>query len=567
MGISLITRCMRSLQLHPRQTVATQKASTVSSRRLPDLKYGDEIFSFTRGRFLCDEEYEVSQRNVEFNVNELAQCAADAVGAKTCTSITKYPDGLYNKSMLLTMDNGYQVVAKVPNPNAGIPHYTTASEVATMEFAKTILGTPVPKVLAWSSRAQESRVGAEYIIMEKASGVELEHFWPTMNIEDRLTVVKAIAGFQKAWTSISFEKYGSLYYSKDLERTVADEYLYTDADGNRIANTSFAIGPCTGREMTDNRRDSIDFDRGPWSSLADYHTAIGKRELACVKQLPSLPKSPITLCGPGTYVPTRDKKVKALRSYLSLIKFLLPKDEAISPAHIWHGDLHVANIFVDSNEPTKVVGLIDWQSTEIAPLYFQARQPHIIDYNGPPVIGLERPKRPENMESLTDSAKRAADEMYLRQSLCSLYNTLTYHQNPRLYAALEFQHTISYLLLLLARNMLVDGEATYLLQVAELEAIWDTLPGADGTPYPFSFTLKERQEMETDVDGAARGMEAMRSIKDALGELFPEQGIVRPEQYDEALDALAQMKDQVIAEFTQDEQERELWQQLWLFGT
>ncbi|KAJ5896137.1 uncharacterized protein N7473_005536 [Penicillium subrubescens] len=32
------------------------------------------------------------------------------------------------------MDDGQEVVAKVPNPNAGTPHFTTASEVATMEF-------------------------------------------------------------------------------------------------------------------------------------------------------------------------------------------------------------------------------------------------------------------------------------------------------------------------------------------------------------------------------------------------------------------------------------------------
>jgi hypothetical protein len=76
----------------------------------------------------------MSQRHVLFNVNQLASLAAEAVGAKSCVSIEKYPEGMYNKAMLLTMDNGTQVVAKVPNPNAGKPHFTTASEVATMDF-------------------------------------------------------------------------------------------------------------------------------------------------------------------------------------------------------------------------------------------------------------------------------------------------------------------------------------------------------------------------------------------------------------------------------------------------
>lgn len=32
------------------------------------------------------------------------------------------------------MDNGAQVVAKIPNPNAGPDFLTTASEAATLEF-------------------------------------------------------------------------------------------------------------------------------------------------------------------------------------------------------------------------------------------------------------------------------------------------------------------------------------------------------------------------------------------------------------------------------------------------
>jgi hypothetical protein len=106
------------------------------------------------------------QRHVRFNVNEPARCAAEAVGAESCVGISKYPDGMYNKSMLLTINNSSQVVAKVPNLNASLPHFTTASEVATMDFvsfssnlytltltpqARNILGNPVPKVLAWCS--------------------------------------------------------------------------------------------------------------------------------------------------------------------------------------------------------------------------------------------------------------------------------------------------------------------------------------------------------------------------------------------------------------------------------
>lgn len=39
------------------------------------------------------------------------------------------------------MDNGKEVFAKLPNPNAGPARYVTASEVATREFVSH-LGSP-----------------------------------------------------------------------------------------------------------------------------------------------------------------------------------------------------------------------------------------------------------------------------------------------------------------------------------------------------------------------------------------------------------------------------------------
>lgn len=73
-------------------------------------------------------------RRVQFDMNELAQVAAKSIGASLCVDIEKCPDGLYNKAYIFTMDNGHQVIGKVPNPNAGVSYYTTASEVATMDF-------------------------------------------------------------------------------------------------------------------------------------------------------------------------------------------------------------------------------------------------------------------------------------------------------------------------------------------------------------------------------------------------------------------------------------------------
>lgn len=94
----------------------------------------DDFFQYTRGRFVSNEEHELSIRLVKFDMNELAGLAADSVGSRECVYIEKFPDGMFNKTFLFTMANSAKVVGKVLNPNAGQPHFTTASKVATIDF-------------------------------------------------------------------------------------------------------------------------------------------------------------------------------------------------------------------------------------------------------------------------------------------------------------------------------------------------------------------------------------------------------------------------------------------------
>ncbi len=57
------------------------------------------------------------------------------------TRLLKCKEGMNSKAYLLTMDNGMEVLAKLPNPCAGPSFYTTASEVATRTFVSPKLAT------------------------------------------------------------------------------------------------------------------------------------------------------------------------------------------------------------------------------------------------------------------------------------------------------------------------------------------------------------------------------------------------------------------------------------------
>ncbi|CAG8189303.1 unnamed protein product [Penicillium olsonii] len=211
-------------------STSRQLCRSISNARpssIPDWNSNDEFFKFTRGRFVVDEAENLQKREIKFDMNRLASVAAESVGATRCISISKYPDGMFNKAFLMSMDDGQEVIAKVPNPHAGAAHFTTASEVATMDFAKS------------------HPVGAEFIIMEKAEGVPLSQVWGTMKLPQKLQVLPAMTRLQKQWVSVSFSHYGNLYYAKDGQSLTGNQYV---KDGKVVRDLEFAVVPATGRD-------------------------------------------------------------------------------------------------------------------------------------------------------------------------------------------------------------------------------------------------------------------------------------------------------------------------------
>lgn len=79
---------------------------------------------------------------------------------------------------------------------------------------RTVCKIPVPEVHVWSS--QNNSVSADYIVMEKVSGVPLGSVWSSMPLENRFYLTKVIAQYQEVWMNASFRHFGSLYFAEDL---------------------------------------------------------------------------------------------------------------------------------------------------------------------------------------------------------------------------------------------------------------------------------------------------------------------------------------------------------------
>lgn len=102
--------------------------------QFPDWNKNWSFFHYTSGRWVFSEAKQLAERHVQFDMNELARVAAASAGSRSCRSVTKYAEGQFNKVFLMTTDKGKELIAKVPHPNAGRPCFTTASEVATMDY-------------------------------------------------------------------------------------------------------------------------------------------------------------------------------------------------------------------------------------------------------------------------------------------------------------------------------------------------------------------------------------------------------------------------------------------------
>ncbi|OJI83858.1 hypothetical protein ASPTUDRAFT_190294 [Aspergillus tubingensis CBS 134.48] len=502
----------------------------------------DEFFKFTRGRFLVDEAKNLRMREIQFDMNSLARIAAESVGATHCISIQKYPDGMFNKAFLMSMDNGREVVAKVPNPNAGIPHLTTSSEVATMDFARNVLETPVPRVYTWNSHAQSHPVGAEFIIMEKANGVPLSHVWETLKLPQKLQVLLAMIHIQAS----------------------PPEDTHYIKNGKAVKGSQFAIGPTTGRDWCDANRSHLNINRGPWSNILQFLQAVGTRETKAIQSLHP-PKQLALFCGPKLYQPCPQTKLTALSHYHQILSSLIPKETALTAPHLWHNDLHNDNIFIDPQNPESITSIIDWQSTHISPLFTHTPDPAFLDWaDGLEPETLDLLPRP-NLSGLTPQERAAAVREYTTQNIFIGWRKLTRAKNPALYRAIEFRKTPAYGLIFLAHRMFEYGEAHFMSLLVDLKDHWGGLPGTGDVPFPFEFTDAEIERIKVACDGAVAGTELVDGVKEQWGDLWPDKGLIENERYEECRAALGEVRDRIVEVLGESEEEREEYRRWWPF--
>ncbi|KAI9681175.1 MAG: hypothetical protein M1817_002457 [Caeruleum heppii] len=299
----------------------------------------------------------------------------------------------------------------------------------------------------------------------------------------------------------------------------------------------------------------------------DYVTAIARREITCIQELNRRPRPEGLFGGPGSYEPSTASKLSVLHDYLKVAKQILPRDASISSPHLWHGDLNHDNIFVDPEKPSEIVGLIDWQSVHIEPLFLEVNQPAFLDFDGPRSSGSGLPCLPENFNDLTEVEKNHAKSLLSKQSLFKLYEIESARKNKEVFRALRYQDTLGCQIISLIGHMLNDGEPIVKGQLMQLEREWSKVVGQDGPQCPLRFSVEEEAAQEQDEEKWGKGIVLVDQVLTSLGGAQRGwDGWVAHEDYDLMKEKLQTVRNQFLDYMSNDARDRARWSAVWPFG-
>ncbi|KAH7889320.1 kinase-like domain-containing protein [Phlebopus sp. FC_14] len=467
-----------------------EHAGLSATRRTEHSEY-EHFFRCTSGRWIYNEQEQMRIRYVSFNVDALKQLATTAARANQCVEMVKIAEGSFNKIFRLTFDNGEKLIAKIPCPLSAPPRLCTASEVATMDYARNVLGVPVPHVLRWNADADASEVGTEYILMEHVQGVELYQRKQNFGKEGR-AFVDNIVDIECKFTRRRFSQIGSLYYKEDVSPALQERPLYAEGEQDGDGSDRFRIGPYVEWDIWRGKRSDIRADRGPWPDALSYIKALIDIEKKWITNF-AIPRQPHDTfrCSGNDNLP--DTHIRLLDDFLAVLPSILPGEDLCTPV-LWHNDLHAANIFVAPEGQPDISGLIDWQGISVRPLFLAAGFASCLKYDGDERIvippGITSISPPPGYDSLPEEEKAYMKKQLRFAAMHKYYEIRVMQRNPPYFASQTYPN-IEHIIppIYSASRTWYEGPHHLRQMLLDLHGAWEGI--APGVPYPVSWDADE----------------------------------------------------------------------------
>jgi hypothetical protein len=293
--------------------------------------------------------------------------------------------------------------------------------------------------------------------------------------------------------------------------------------------------------------------------------AVAHREIACVKKELRYTGMPEGLFyGPRKYQPSASTKLSALNNYLKVAPYVLPEEKLTHASVLWHGDLHTQNLFVDPEIPTRILGIIDWQSVSACPLFMQVTRPGFLDFNGPKPEELGKVSLPENFNTLSPNEQREAKALHQAQTLHNLYMARSYQQNPEAFLAMQQKDSLRHQVAVVPGTVLMDYEPYLNHLLRDVEKEWPKIVGTGSDrlpliPCPLHFSTAEIEQQGKDEELWAQGVKLMNTFISDAGGFKYWNGKVSNEDYETLKDQLARGIERFLDREARNSEERVAW--------
>lgn len=268
------------------------------------------------------------------------------------------------------------------------------------------------------------------------------------------------------------------------------------------------------------------------SSLTEYGTALAEREIQRISR--ELKRINIT-----TRIGTITEQIALLKNTVKLMEAIGSHPDLLRHAKptLCHTDLHMGNIFVSENGSSEITSIIDWQFTQISPMFIQARYPIFLK---PPIdypAGLVQPELPDNYDDLNTEDKEMAEYELKEAKAAKAYEVRCYLDNQDAYKAMKLPRVYRELFIRCAETS-AEGSAPLRACLIEISNSWHDLGFTGECPYKFSeeeLQNHERQFVEYEEWHHAREFAQEYLGTDADGWISPELDFARKQEQNRAL--------------------------------
>lgn len=537
-------------------TANTNAMATPQSRPPSDR----DLFEYTSGRWLYNDALRHAERRRIFNVGELKRLAAESVNRSPddIVAFEKLAEGGFNRTFLVTMRHGFQMIARIPYPVTEPKHFAIASEAATLTFLRSA-GLPVPDVYSYSP-TPDNPSQTEYIFMEFVKGANLSDTWFDLDETQVASLTRQLAQLEFKMMSLAFPAGGSLYFANDLANSPTGSGVPLHHEKR------FCVGPDADLGLWYSHRSQLDVNREPYANAETALTRGAEKELAYLQQF-GRPLLPFQRIRRDAYIYQKQSPldhIKNLNRYLAMASSLVPQDPALSSFCIRHPDLQPNNIIVSLSPGSgvEIAGLIDWQHASILPLFLQAGIPGSFQCHDDPISRSRvQPSLPNEWDKLDDNQKSKEMEIYRRRLLHYHYieNAERYNK-PHYLGLTDAAGSLRRRLFQTAREPW-EGE-TMALKAALVQATenWETLvgpgPRSGATACPIKFDpedISKTLELQSQLTESDSSLKACREM---IG--FGSDGWVPNAHFEQAMAQAKKLKEDCIAAAETDEERTQI---------